>query len=176
MTAHCRQLILTGLPGSGKSTVGRVLARRIGWEFIDLDDLVAARAGRSVERIFAEQGEERFRELESLATAELRSRDRLVAAPGGGWITRPQVVSLLRPPARMAYLRVRPAVAADRIVRSGEVRPLLGTADPLGRLRSLHREREHLYATADLTVDTEVIVSEAVTELERWLVSEGLLP
>ena len=176
MTALCRQLILTGLPGSGKSTVGRALALRIGWEFVDLDELVTERAGRSVERIFAESGEEQFRELEALATAELRERDRLVAAPGGGWITRPEAVTLLRPPARLAYLRVDPDVAAARIAGSREVRPLLGRVDSTAKMWELHRAREHLFKTADMAVDTEVIVSEVVTALERWLVKEGLLP
>jgi shikimate kinase len=176
VTAACRQLILTGLPGSGKTTVGRALAARIGWDFVDLDAAVAERAGRSVERIFAESGEERFREIEALATAELRGRDRLVTAPGGGWITRPAAVALLRPPARMAYLRVDPAIAAARIEASGEVRPLLQGSDPATRIHELHRERDHLYSTADLAVDTEVIVGEVVTQLEKWLVSEGLVP
>jgi shikimate kinase len=176
VTPQLRQLILTGLPGSGKSTVGRALARRIGWVFVDLDDLVVERAGRSVEQIFEDLGEERFRELEAQATADLRDRDRLVTAPGGGWITRPEAVSILRPPARMAFLRVSPEVAAGRIARSGTVRPLVGTADPVGRIRELVAARGHLYATADLAVDTEVIVSEVVTQLEQWLVSQRLLP
>lgn len=176
MTEPVRQLILTGLPGSGKSTVGAELARRIGWEFIDLDDVVSVRAGRSIERIFAELGEARFRELEAEATAELRGRHRLVAAPGGGWITRPETVALLRPPARMAYLKVSPAVAVERIRRSGVVRPLLGSEDPEARIRALYDSRAELYETADLAVDTELIVDEVVTTLERWLVSEGLVP
>lgn len=172
----CRQVILTGLPGSGKTTVGRSLARQVGWDFVDLDELVTERAGRSVTRIFEEWGEKRFRELEGLATAELQGRDRLVVAPGGGWITRRETLALLRPPARMAYLRVDPGTAAARIANSGEVRPLLGESNPEGRIRELYGAREHLYGTADLTVDAQVIVSETVTRLERWLVSEGLLP
>ena len=176
MTSHPRQLILTGLPGSGKSTVGRELASRLGWGFVDLDDLVVERAGRSVEQIFAEWGEGRFRELEAMATIEVRGRDPLVLAPGGGWITSPEAVSVLRPPARMAYLRVAPEVAVERIEASGAVRPLLGSGGLVSRIREIQRTRQHLYETADLTVDTEVIVSEVVTQLERWLVSEGLVP
>ncbi len=176
MTAQCRQLILTGLPGSGKSTVGAELARRVGWDFVDLDHVISVHAGRTIESIFAERGEQWFRELEAEATSDLRHRDGLITAPGGGWITRPETVALLRPPARLAYLRVSPRVAMERIRRSGVVRPLLGTDDPEAQIRALYESRAVLYEAADLTVDTEIIVNEVVTRLERWLVSEGLVP
>lgn len=171
-----RQVVLTGLPGSGKSSVGRELARRMGWSFIDLDETIVQRDGRTIARIFAESGEERFRALEAAATAEVRDRDRLVLAPGGGWITRPATVALVRPPARMAYLRVSPAVAAARIQASSVLRPLLAGADPRGRAEALLVERERLYQTADLTVDAELIVDEVVTELAAWLVSGSQAP
>ena len=171
-----RQVVLTGLPGSGKSSIGRELARRIGWNFVDLDEVVVEREGRTIERIFAESGEERFRELEAAATAELRGRDALVLAPGGGWITKPRTVALIRPPARMAYLRVTPAVAAARIEASTAVRPLLAGTDAARRIEELLGARERLYRTADLTVDAELIVDEVVTELETWLVSASQAP
>lgn len=176
MVSQPRQIVLTGLPGSGKSSVGRELARRIGWGFIDLDEAVAERDGRTIARIFAESGEERFRELEAAATAELRDRDRLVLAPGAGWITKERTVALIRPPARMAYLRVTPDVAAARIQASPEVRPLLAGADAGRRMEELLAQRERLYRTADLTVDAELIVDEVVTELESWLVSDSRDP
>lgn len=171
-----RQVILTGLPGSGKSAVGRRLARRLGWDFIDLDQRIVAMAGRTIERIFAESGEERFRELEASATLELRGRDRLVLAPGGGWITRPETVSLLRPPACLVYLSVAPAVALRRLERSPVVRPLLSGPDPEAALQRLLKERQAVYETADVTVDAELIVEKVVTELWGWLVSEGRRP
>lgn len=171
-----RQVVLTGLPGSGKSSVGRELARRLGWSFIDLDEAIVEREGRAIARIFAESGEERFRQLEAAATAELRDRDRLVLAPGGGWITKPAAVALIRPPALMAYLRVTPAVAAERIQASSALRPLLAGVDRLGRMEALLAERERLYQTADLTVDAELIVDEVVTELAGWLVSGSQAP
>ena len=170
MTRPLRQLVLTGLPGSGKSTVGRQLAVRIGWEFVDLDELIVERAGRDVAQIFAEAGEERFRELEALATSEIRFRDRLILAPGGGWITRPETVALMRPNAKLAYLRVSPATAARRVAASELARPLLAGGDAAARMEALLQARERLYESADLTVDAELIVDEVVTLLERWLV------
>jgi len=176
MTSPLRQLVLTGLPGSGKSTVGRSLAGRIGWDFVDLDELIVARAGRSVERIFAEAGEERFRELESLATAEVRFLDLVSLLPVGGWITLPKTVALIRPGAKFAYLRVGPATAARRVAASELARPLLAGGDATARMEALLRRRERLYEAADLTVDAELIVDEVVTLLERWLVPGSLDP
>lgn len=176
MTAAPRQVVLTGLPGSGKTTVGRALAGRIGWDFVDLDAEIVMRSGRSVATIFAEDGEERFRQLEALATAELRDKDRVIVAPGGGWITRPATVGLIYPPARLLYLRVSPETALARIVASGEARPLLAMGDPADRIHQLLAERGKLYEAADSAVDAEVYMDEVVTRCERWLVSEGLLP
>ena len=176
MSASLRQVILTGLPGSGKSTVGRALAERIEWGFVDLDAEIARKEGRSVSQIFAENGEERFRQLEALATSELRDRQKLVIAPGGGWVTRPATVSILRPPARLVYLQVPAEVAARRIEGGSDERPLLSGSNLPVRLGSLLRDREGAYLTADLTVNAELVVGEVVTECMTWLVSEGMLP
>ncbi|HUF30605.1 MAG TPA: shikimate kinase [Gemmatimonadaceae bacterium] len=176
MIEYVRQVILTGLPGSGKSVVGRELASRLGWMFVDLDAEIVRRSGEPISEIFAEKGEERFRDLEALATAELRGRERLIFAPGGGWITRPATVSILRPPARLVYLRVAPAIAAQRVRSGGSARPLLAGGDLQARISALLESREAAYSTADLTVNAELIVDEVVTCCEGWLVSEGLVP
>jgi shikimate kinase len=176
MSESLWQVILTGLPGSGKSTVGRALAERIEWDFVDLDAEIARKEGRSVSQIFAENGEERFRDLEALATSELRDRQKLIIAPGGGWVTRPATVSLLRPPARLVYLRVPPQVAAKRIERESDERPLLSGSNLPVRLDSLLLDRESAYLTADLTVNAELVVDEVVTQCMTWLVSEGMVP
>jgi shikimate kinase len=170
MSATLRQVVLIGLPGSGKSTVGRMLAGRLSWDFVDLDAAIVDRAGAPIDRIFADAGEERFRQLEALETAELRNRDRLVVAPGGGWVTRPETVALL-PSARLAYLQVSAETAARRVSGSGVARPLLAGPEKTARMAELLSEREALYGTADLTVDAELIVEKVVTLLERWLVT-----
>ncbi len=153
-------LILVGLPGSGKSTVGRRVARRLGRRFLDFDSEIERREGKSIAQIFAEVGEPGFRALELELTRELASMDGMVLAPGGGWTTIPGATALLRPPARMIYLRVRAEIAIGRILRGRRIRPLLQTADPLETLKALLADREAGYLQADHVVDVEVVKSQ----------------
>jgi shikimate kinase len=153
-------LILVGLPGSGKSTVGRRVARRLGRLFVDFDSEIERREGKSVAQIFSEVGEPGFRALELALTRELAQTSGMVLAPGGGWTTIPGAAALLRPPARMIYLRVRAEVAIGRILRGRRIRPLLQTADPLETLKKLLAEREAGYLQADHVVDVELIKSQ----------------
>lgn len=158
-------IVLVGLPGAGKSTAGRRLAARLGWRFVDLDDAVVAGAGgRPIPTIFAEEGEDGFREREREATRNLVGRRRLVIAPGGGWMTNAGCEALLRPPARIIHLRVGVPEALARLARSGGVRPLLAGADPAGALAALEARRAAAYATADLVLDTEVLSQQEVIE------------
>lgn len=148
-------LILVGLPGAGKSTVGRRVARQLGRTFVDFDREIERRAGLPIARIFEELGEPRFRELELELTRELAVTPPAVLAPGGGWITVPGAVALLRPPGRMIYLRVRPDVALLRMGRRRALRPLLQTENPRAELARLLRAREPAYLTADHVVDVD---------------------
>lgn len=149
-----------GLPGSGKSTVGRRVARRLGRRFLDFDSEIERREGKSIAQIFAEVGEPGFRALELELTRELASMNGMVLAPGGGWTTIPGATALLRPPARMIYLRVRAEIAIGRILRGRRIRPLLQTADPLETLKALLADREAGYLQADHVVDVEVVKSQ----------------
>jgi shikimate kinase len=153
-------IILVGLPGSGKSTVGRRVARRLGRPFLDFDSEIERRSGKSIAQIFSESGEPGFRALELELTKELAKTSGMVLAPGGGWTTIPGAAALLRPPARMIYLRVKAEVAIGRILRGRRIRPLLQTADPLVTLRKLLAEREAGYLEADHVVDVEVVKSQ----------------
>jgi shikimate kinase len=157
-------LVLVGLPGAGKSTIGRVVAKRLGRPFLDFDVEIERRVGRSVSRFFAEQGELAFRKLEVSLTQELAAAPPMVLAPGGGWVTSAGVIELLRPPGRIAHLRVSPDEAMRRIARSRIVRPLLLHADPPARMRQLWEARRALYNSADLAVDVEVLTSQQVTD------------
>lgn len=156
-------LILVGLPGSGKSTVGRAVAATLGWPFIDLDAEIVAREGRPIAAVFASGGEARFRELEREATERLRGGRPSVVAPGGGWITVPTTVALLWPPARMTYLKVSPETAYRRLRRTVRLRPLL-QRDPLRALRTQFEARRAAYEQADLVVDTELLTLQEVTQ------------
>lgn len=160
-------LILVGLPGAGKTTVGAAVAAELGWGFLDFDAEIERRVGCSVAELFAARGEAHFRQLELELTDELRARPAMVLAPGGGWITSPAVVARLCPPGRMIYLVVRPETAVRRMGRAVAARPLLAGEDAVGAVRRLLAVRGPMYETADFVVDTEGV---EMKELIRRLV------
>jgi shikimate kinase len=147
-------LILVGLPGVGKTTIGRAVARRLGRSFLDFDQEIERRAGMEVREIFRLQGEDYFRGLEFALTQELSRVGGMVLSPGGGWITQERSVELLRSTGRIIYLRASPEAVARRL-RRVETRPLLAGRDPVLALRELYQKRHALYETADAVVDTE---------------------
>lgn len=155
-------IVLIGLPGAGKSTIGRSVATRLRRPFLDFDTEIERREGQSVARLFAALGEPAFRALEVALTRELSAAPPMVLAPGGGWVTSPGILELIRPPARIVHLRVSPAEALRRLSRARIVRPLLQGADPAARLEQLWQERAHLYALADLDIDVERVDSQRV--------------
>lgn len=141
--------MLVGLPGAGKSTVGPILAQRMGWRFVDLDEAIEAAAGLSVPQIFTRHGEAGFRRLEQELTARLASDSRFVLSAGGGWIVHNRL-----PDALVVWLKVRPADAGARLGTGASARPLL-QPDPERRLRELLAAREPHYQQADIHVDTD---------------------
>jgi shikimate kinase len=157
-------LVLVGLPGSGKSTVGAMLGERLGRTFLDFDAEIERREGASISNIFAERGEQAFRQLERSLTEELRALGNMVLAPGGGWAADSEVVAMLRPPAKLIYLRVRPETALKRLGSAGGGRPLLSRPDPLSELQRLFEQRRTQYQSADLEVGAELLSPQQVTE------------
>ena len=151
------QLVLVGLPGVGKTTVGRAVAERLGWPFLDFDAEIERREGCSVAELFARRGERYFRERERELTVELAGRRGLVLAPGGGWMAQPGLVALLRPPATIIYLAASTAEVARRLGAARTTRPLLAGDDPVRALDRLLAEREPSYRCADVEIDTENI-------------------
>jgi 3-dehydroquinate synthetase/shikimate kinase len=144
-------VVLVGLPGSGKSAVGRRLAHRHGASFIDLDDSIEKAAGRTIPEIFARDGEGDFRALERAAVAALGAADldpaiRRVVATGGGAVIDPRNRWALFRQRLPVWLDGRPEVLAQRLRRSPNVRPLVAARDPIGAIRSLARDRERFYA------------------------------
>ncbi|MEP6763129.1 MAG: shikimate kinase [Gemmatimonadaceae bacterium] len=166
-------LVLVGLPGAGKSTIGRAVARKLRRPFVDFDVELERRQGMSVTQLFAERGEAAFRALEVQLTGELIHTERSVFAPGGGWITNPGVLALVRPPGRIIHLKVSPAGALKRLGSARASRPLLMESSPQAVLDRLWLTREALYALADAEVDTEVVdfqgVANRVVEIARGL-------
>ncbi len=146
---------LVGLPGSGKSTVGRHLARRLQLPFADSDQVIEARLGCSIRQYFEQVGEERFRDLEAdVIDALTRDPRRGVLSTGGGSVLRPENRSHLRDRSRVIYLKSSPEELFRRL-RHDRNRPLLRVDDPLARLRDLHAIRDPLYREiAHFTIET----------------------
>jgi len=165
-------LVLVGIPGAGKSSVGRELAKRLGWPFLDLDEEIAERTGMSVAELFATHGEVHFRALERVATEELARRaERTVVAPGGGWITVPGLVELVRPPASLIWLKATPVRALERLGTGVSSRPLLAGPDPLATLAGISAAREAFYLQSDHVVSVDLMTLadavEAIMALAR---------
>ncbi len=167
-------VVLVGLPGSGKSVVGKRLAHRHGAVFIDLDERIEHEDGRPIPRIFEEDGEAAFRILERRAVADLGPPDpdpelRRIVATGGGAVVDPRNRWALYRGRLSVWLDSRPEVLAQRLRRSPHVRPLVTGRDPIGTLRDLAARRERFYAAADVHVAGVAEVQEVVARVERDL-------
>jgi shikimate kinase len=156
--------VLVGLPGSGKSTVGAMLAEKLGRTFLDFDVEIERREGMPISQIFGEKGEASFRQLERKLTEELKEFGNMIVAPGGGWAADAESVALIRPPAKLIYLRVRPETALKRLSAAAGARPLLNRPDPLGELTKLLEARRMAYQSADIEVSAELLTPEQVTD------------
>lgn len=160
-------LFLIGARGSGKSTVGRLLAERLGWSFADADECLEAAAGKSIAAIFSEEGETAFRDRESTVLAELCQRHNCVAATGGGVVLRPGNRDLLRC-GFTAWLQVSPEAAFVRLQADPTTaarRPNLTPAGGLEELRTVIAAREPLYrACADFALDAAALSPEAAAD------------
>jgi len=152
-------LILIGYRATGKTTLARLLAERLGWDWVDADVEIERRAGKSIARIFAEEGEAAFRDIEVRVTAELCRRERLVIAAGGGAPMREENRRAMRAAGPVVWLRALPEMIHRRM--SGDAttagrRPDLTDRGGLGEIVELLRRREPIYReTALLEIDTE---------------------
>jgi len=156
-----RHVILVGLPGSGKTTVGRLVAAALGAEFVDLDEAIERRAGKSVPRIFAEDGEAAFRSLEAeVGGAVLRSPPAVVA-PGGGFFAGDRTRELARLSGLVVYLATDPKEAVRRLGGAAG-RPLLEGGDPEQKMALLLATRGALYDESECTVGTTGVAADAV--------------
>jgi shikimate kinase len=158
-TSRRPHLILVGLPGVGKTTIGRAAAKIAGRRFVDFDREIERRAGMDVREIFRDKGEAYFRSLELELTRELSSEEGMILSPGGGWITQEPCIELLRGAGRIIYLRASPEAVARRL-RRVETRPLLAGRDPVLALRELYEKRHSLYERAEVVLDTEVLTKQ----------------
>jgi shikimate kinase len=165
-SAGVPHIVLVGLPGSGKSSLGKALADELGRNFIDIDSEIERRELVSIGEIFATRGEKHFRNLEKKVTEELAKVSGFVIAPGAGWIANEGCLELLRPPAMLIYLQIQPDRALKRMGAQASGRPLLRHPDPLAQLTKMLAEREPLYLLADHTVRVDFVrEKEALTTI-----------
>lgn len=146
-------LVLTGFMGTGKTTVGKKVARELGMEFVDTDKEIEQVTGLAISEIFYRYGEIRFRSEEQAAVRRLAQGDNRVIATGGGVVLNQENMTHLRANGVVVCLAASPEVIYER-VRRKKTRPLLATEDPKATIRELLQEREQFYRVADVIVDT----------------------
>ena len=152
------------MPGGGKSTVGKEIARKLGVEFVDCDEEIERRSESTIAALFARDGEGAFRDTETAILAGLVAEQRAVIATGGGAVLRPTNRELLRERTRCVYLRAGPEFLWRRLRRDRR-RPLLQVSDPQRRLREMSAEREPLYLdAAHIVVDIEGLTFDRLVE------------
>ncbi len=166
-------LILTGYRGSGKTVVGTLLAKRLNWEFVDLDQLIAEQAGKSITSIFAAEGEDGFRERERIACQMLRRRRNCVIAIGGGAIMHPDNRSLLKRVGKIIWLRAPAIVLWSRIRNDPATkanRPDLTPDGGLAEVEAKLAEREKVYeSVAHHIVDSKSASPDEIADaVELW--------
>jgi len=162
-SAAPRRIVLTGFMGSGKSTVGPLVARRLGWRFVDVDDVIEAEAGIPIAEFFARYGEAAFRDREHATIARLAAGDALVLALGGGAIERPETRDLLlnAPGTLLIHLEVELATTLVRCSGTENTRPVL--ADQ-ANLAARYQRRLPLYRTAHISLPVDALTPEQVVD------------
>lgn len=163
--------------GTGKTSVGMRVARSLGFRFVDTDKLIVKSTGKPIPKLFAESGEDHFRELETETLRQCAEGEGQVISTGGGVVVREENRPILREAGYVVWLRASPETIYERVKRNRN-RPLLQTADPLGTIRELLAVREALYEScADLVIKTDQLSMDetcfGVTESARLALGEG---
>ena len=165
MPSPAQSIVLIGMMGAGKSSVGRALERRTGLPRFDMDELIEAKAGMCIPDIFAQKGEPWFRDLESAVLAEATLQGPVIIVTGGGVVLRPGNVTALKQMGTVVWLDADAATLLARASRRGN-RPLLQTADPPVAMADLLAVRLPLYTqAADIRIDTTRLTHEEVTDV-----------
>src|ERR1700686_257715 len=182
MDITMQRIFLTGLPGSGKSSVGRSMADLLGWNFIDTDDLLAGQGGVPVGQVLTELGEERFRQLKSEMLLAAADSEKVVIATGGGVVISAANRELMRERGLTIYLQVSVETAWKRIQQHLEqsgaqvVRPLVVGDDGIQRLHRLYEMRKAWYEEAQVHLNTEKCTPETLARrFIAYALASGLL-
>jgi shikimate kinase len=164
LPSEVRRIVLVGFMGSGKSTVGPLLAASLGWRFVDFDATIEADVGLSVAEIFRTRGEAWFRSTEERVARDLLVRDGVVLGSGGGWGASAERLRRLPAGTASVWLRVSAEEAVRRTAAAAGERPLLDGTDPLESARRLLEVRAREYAACDVGVDTNARTPKDVVE------------
>jgi shikimate kinase len=159
----CKRIFVIGMPGCGKSTEGKILAKKLGWNFIDLDKKIESEMGSDIQSIFKMQGEAYFRELERKALIQLKVLDNAVIACGGGTIAFHNNMQWIKENGFSIYLRAEPRLLLRRILSSKTQRPLfegLNEEEILVKIKELLEKRGLFFEQADISIDLPKSTSE----------------
>lgn len=154
-SSELKRIVLVGFMGAGKSVVGRRVASRLAWRFVDVDEEVEQQEGMSIAQIFRTRGEPAFREIEHRITQELLQQDEVVISTGGGWPVRDDRMGQLPNGTLSVWLVVDAATSVARGNRRPGKRPLLNDPNPMQRARQLLAERTPEYSRAELHLETQ---------------------
>jgi 3-dehydroquinate synthase len=154
------KIVLTGFMGTGKTSVGKELSRRLGYQFVDTDALIEEREKMPISLIFKEKGEKYFRTVERAVVEEVSHKINVVVATGGGVIKNKDNVNDLRRKGIIIWLKAEPGTILKRVMLEEGKRPLLDVADPINEIKKLLFEREEFYMQSDISINTDFITAE----------------
>lgn len=160
-------IVLTGFMATGKSAVGRVLAKKLGYAFFDTDEMIEKETGLPITQIFSSAGESAFRDMESRIVALVAMLDRVVIATGGGVPLRPDNMNELEKNGKIVFLTARPETVVSRLRAEGVTRPLLAGDDVKVRVSELLEQRKAAYARCHHRVETDGLSPENVADRVR---------
>ncbi|MDD4752326.1 MAG: shikimate kinase [Desulfitobacteriaceae bacterium] len=167
-----QNIVLIGFMGTGKTAIGRIVARMLNYHFVDTDQMVEEATNLTINQLFRKHGEIRFRSEEALVVKKLAGRERLVIATGGGLVLNPENVKLLKQKGIFVLLTADPKVVLERVSRKN-TRPLLAKGKNMETIMSLFKDRSRFYAEyAEFTVDTSHISLEESAEKIVQIVKE----
>lgn len=158
-------IVLVGLSGSGKTTIGKLLEKYLsGMKFVDTDEIIVKRENKSINEIFAESGEQKFREIERIVVENVSDENNLIISTGGGVVLNKENILNLKKNGVVFYLKTSPEVISERL-KNDDTRPLLKVDDVKEKLYKMLETREKFYQTADFSVKTDGLSPEEVVEL-----------
>ena len=152
MQKHINNIVLVGFMGTGKTTVGKLLANKLNWSYVDTDILIEQKIGLVISKIFEQYGESYFRDRESEVIQEVMQKTQQIVATGGGIVLRDQNIAVMKSNGIIICLTATPEVIYER-TKSNNYRPLLKVAKPQQKIKELLEYRAPFYAKADITID-----------------------